>query len=210
MPGQAVSDAVINVQQVCSHGIRLLYGAQIDHPVYNRLHPQPPGKEPVPTLYRLIQAASPPPSRSGKPWEHGLFVNEQPLDPNNDNWQQGVTPRPGIPSLGQPKPFTIILDEWLTLPHRRGEMPLTDGDPLGFLSVPYLQPRSDSVVVNYRNPNPDGYTLHWHRPLATRSWVAISFDRFWPPERDSADYIAQIKECTGKNCIEPHGAQQTV
>ena len=29
-------------------------------------------------------------------------------------------------------------------------------------------------------------------------WIAISFDGFWPPERDSADLIARLGECDAR------------
>jgi hypothetical protein len=202
--GQPVSDAVLDVKRVCRDGIRFRYGAQLDLPAYSRLRPVLGDKQSLPTLYRLIQAASPPPNRPNKPldnrlWEDGLVVNnKEPFNPNGNNWTPGqVSAQPGIPSLGPPKPYTIVLDKWLTLPVWRGQMPLREGPQLGFPSVGYLQLKGDKVGVNYCGK----YTCDWDRQLKVGDWVAISFDRFWPQERDSVDYIVQVRECTDKTCI---------
>jgi hypothetical protein len=207
MSTQPVSDAVLDVRQVCRHGIHFRYGAQLDLPAYNRLRPVVGDEQSWPNLYRLIQAASPPPNRPDKPWrdrpwEDGLLVdNKEPFDPNGDNWTpEQVSARPGIPSLGLPKPYTIVLNKWLTLPaapDRPFPMPLMEGPQIGFPSVRYLQLEGDEVGVNYLGD----YTCDWDRPLVAGNWVAISFDRFWPQERDSVDYIVQIVECTAETCI---------
>jgi hypothetical protein len=207
MSGQAVSDAVLDVKRVCRHGVRFRYGAQLDLPAYSRLRPVLGGKKSLPTLYRLIQAASPPPNRPDKPldnrpWEYGFLVNnKEPFDPNGGNWTpEQVSAQAGIPSLGQPEPETIVLNKWFTLPavpDRPFPMPLRKGPQLGFASVRYLQLEGDKVGVNYLGE----YTCDWDRPLVAGNWVAISFDRFWPQERDSVDYIVQIRECTDETCI---------
>ena len=41
--------------------------------------------------------------------------------------------------------------------------------------------------------------IAWLSDLPVNTWVAMSFDRFWPPERESVEYIAQIG-----NCDPPH------
>jgi hypothetical protein len=44
------------------------------------------------------------------------------------------------------------------------------------------------------------YELAWSRPLPADSrWVAFSFDRFWPPERESVEYIGWVEE----DCAHP-------
>jgi hypothetical protein len=34
-----------------------------------------------------------------------------------------------------------------------------------------------------------------------KNWIAISFDQFTPPDRSSADYLAQIQDCTVQTCV---------
>lgn len=204
MPGQGVSDAALEVQRVCRHGIGFHLGVQLDVPLYNVLRPRHPAEgKPPPRLYRLIQAASPPPTRGGNHWKNGLRVDGEPLDPDKSDWRtKGVTAESGIPSLDQPAPRAIVLNEWVTLPFTDEQtMPVTGGDQTGFLSVKYFQPPDPHVGVNYYGSFLDQRARHWDRLLDPGDWVAISIDRFWPPERDSADYIAQVSACSKASCI---------
>jgi hypothetical protein len=217
------SDAVIDVRQVCCHMIQLRLGIHLRAPA------EPP--DALPARYVRIQAASPPPTRAGGPWEDGILVDDgmetRPLLPTDadDPWKRrGVDWVTGIASLDQPKPSTIVLDRWLVLPARRAQLAvlperaearaapapasftaLNEVDPRGFLSVPYPLPRVDGRPVPEISVDYSGeYTLPWTRQLMPDGWVAISLDRFCPPERDSADYIAQVEDCTRLPLRSPH------
>jgi hypothetical protein len=122
----------------------------------------------------------------------------------------------GIASLGVPAENTIVLDKQLTIPFvhtlaapageaqaARPEMFMALGPPLpqdrlGFLSVPYPQASPGQVEVNYKAT----LTCRWKTgpELEVGDWIAVSFDQFTPPERSSADYIAQIRACTEDPC----------
>jgi hypothetical protein len=110
----------------------------------------------------------------------------------------GISWVEGIPSLDKPPPETVILDQALAVQFEWSrEMKFNDEpDPLGFLSIPYPQPydydpKLTSVGVNYYGE----YTLPWSKPLSPGAWVAISFERFENPERQSADFITQVQDC---------------
>jgi hypothetical protein len=197
----AGSDAVFDFLQVCRNGIRLKFGLRVP------TLPQGDSQKPLHAIYRRIQAASPPSTRDGHPWEFGIRVYDgtkdgQPLRvaDGDDSWKRrGVFHLEGIPSLGQPTPNTIVLDRWLAVPAARAQ-PTTfaftnEVDQRGFLSVSYPQPPiGDDGVTPVSVAYFEQYTLDWTRELSPGAWVAISFDRFWPPERDSADYIAQVED----------------
>jgi hypothetical protein len=73
-------------------------------------------------------------------------------------------------------------------------------DQRGFLSGSYPQPpveagRVTRVPVDFYGE----YELRWSGTLPAGTWVAISFDRFWPPERSSAEYITQVEDCDHPN-----------
>lgn len=163
------------------------------------LPPVPAGRS-RPTLDR-------PCTRDGGPWELGIRVKDgtedgQPLRvaDGDDSWKRrGVFHLEGIASLDQPTPNTIVLDRWMAVPAVQAH-PTTftftnQVDQRGFLSVSYPQPHiGDDGVTPVGVAYFEQYTLHWARHLPPGAWVAISFDRFWPPERDSADYIAQVED----------------
>jgi hypothetical protein len=202
------SDAAIEVIKVGRDGIRFRFGAELhipEHPSWKP--PRPPG-EALPAQYDRfwITAASPPPTRGDKPWEWGLRVADPavnpppPFDPTvNGEWQRhGITWVEGIPLLDKPPLDSIVLDQALHVPFEWGREMTFDKKPdqLGFLSVPYKQPYEynptyTAVGVNYYGE----YTLPWRTPLSPGTWVAISFDRFEPPERVSADFITQVRDC---------------
>ncbi len=198
----AGGDAVFDFPQVCRNGIALKFG------VRDPTHPQGAPEMRLRALYRRIQAASPPPTRDGRPWELGIRVKDgtedgQPLRVagGDDSWKRrGVFHLEGIPSLDQPTPNTIVLDRWLAVPAVQAH-PTTlaftnEVDQRGFLSVSYPQPPiQDEGVTRVGVAYYNQHTFHWARQLPPGAWVAISFDRFWPPERDSADYIAQVEDC---------------
>ena len=201
----AVSDAVFDFLRVCSHGAWLKFGVRVPASAQdaspNRSH----------ALYVRIQVASPPPSRVDKlPWEFGIRVNDgteegQPLQvaAGDDRWKRvGVFQVKGVPSLDQPAPDDVVLDRWLTVPGHPTTLEFNGNvDHLGFISASYPQPELDErgvaqVPVGYYGE----YHIQWPDPLPPSSWLAISFDRFWPPERESVEYIAQVQE----ECEPPH------
>jgi hypothetical protein len=194
----AGSDAVFDFRRVCPHDVWFTFGVRTPGPPQDA----PPNR--LRAMYMRIQVASPPPARVDKlPWEFGIRVNDgtedgRPLQvASDDSWKHaGVFHVTGIPSLDQPPPGDIVADEWLTVPAAKATMEFTDEvDPRGFLSASYPQPELDGGVAQVPL---DFYVEHhtrWPDPLPPQSWLAISFDRFWPPERESVEYIAQVGEC---------------
>jgi hypothetical protein len=196
----AGSDAVFDFLRVCSHGFRFKFGVRTP----TESQDAPPNR--LRALYVRIQAASPPPSRVDKlPWEFGIRVCDgteggQPLQvtAGDDSWKRdGVFQIKGIPSLEQPAPGDIVLDRWLTVPNNPTILEFNGQvDHLGFLSASYPQPEPDDsgvarVTVDYYRED----DIPWLSDLPVDNWVAISVDRFWPPERESVEYIAQIGSC---------------
>jgi hypothetical protein len=115
----------------------------------------------------------------------------------DDSWANTACSGQGNSSLDQPAPGDIVLDRWLTVPGHRTTLEFNGNvDHLGFLSASYPQPKLNErgvaqVPVDYYRQD----DIPWLRDLPVNSWVAISFDRFWPPERESVEYIAQIGNC---------------
>jgi hypothetical protein len=212
----AGSDAVFDFLQVCRDGIQLELGVRAP------IHSQDAPEKRLRAIYRRVQAASPPPARDGRPWELGIRVKDgtedgQPLRvaDGDDSWKrEGVFHLEGIPSLDQPTPNTIVLDRWMAVPAVQAH-PTTfaftnEVDQRGFLSVSYPQPQiGDDGVTPVGVAYFEQYTLYWARQLPPGAWVAISFDRFWPPERDSADYIAQVEDGMLPSASGPDRAAQT-
>lgn len=200
---QAGSDAVFDFLRVCPHDILFVFAVRPPP------SPQDARPERLRALYTRIQVASPPPQRVGAfPWEFGIRVKDKreeegrPFDSAaaDDSWKQkGVFQVKGIPSLDQPDPGDILVDKWLTV--RAAKDPTTvefnkDPDQRGFLSAWYPQPELDEsgtaqVAVDYYGK----FRIQWPKERPLNSWLAISFDRFWPPERESVEYIAQVGEC---------------
>jgi hypothetical protein len=210
------SDAIIDVLRTGCDGIRFRFAAQLHLPSFGRTGPP---KRAHTTLYRVwIQAASPPPDRTSTagatPWEQGIRVQDgsqaglpftaPTLGPGQDNrWKQlGVFLDKNIAALGTPDSTTIVLDQGLTLSFEWGrEIAFRDEvDPLGFLSVPYPQPPMTGTVTNVGVNYYGEYTLAWRRRLQPGAWVALSFDRFRPPQRKSADFITQVED---RNLVAP-------
>ena len=204
------SDAIIDVLRIGCDGIRFRFAAQLHLPSFGRDRPP---EQALTTLYGVwIQAASPPPDRTSDagaiPWEQGIWVGDgsqaglpftaPTLGPGQDNrWKQlGVSLDEDIAALGTPDPATIVLDQGLTVPFEWGrEIAFRDEvDPLGFLSVRYPQPTMTGPVTNVGVNYYGEYTLAWRRRLQPGDWVALSFDRFGPPERKSADFITQVED----------------
>jgi hypothetical protein len=205
-----ISDAAIEVLKVGRDGIRFRFGAELRLPGEKYEPPRPPS-DALPVKRFWVTAASPPPTRDGLPWESGLLLNDptaqgaptafQPTGRSQggtEKWQlYGVNWDEGILPLDEPPPGTIVLNQALLVPFEwEREMVVNrNPDPLGFLSIAYEQPdekaESTSVGVNYYGE----YTLPWSKRLNPGDWVAISFDRFTPPERKSADFITQVQPC---------------
>lgn len=200
------SDAAVEIVQVGRDGIEFHFGAELHLP---HIAGRPPAEAPAAGSHEFrITAVSPPPTRDGQTWESGLLLPDPnapeewiPFNPDATapvRWQDvGVGWVHGIPALDPPAPETIILRQDLSAPFEWGrEMTfLKTPDPRGFLSVSYDQPFDydpdlTSVGVNYYGE----YTLPWRRPLEPGDWIAFGFDDFTPPERQSADFIAQIED----------------
>jgi hypothetical protein len=196
---QAGSNAIFDFLQICRHGVKLVFG------VIPPTNPQASGGSRPSAIYRRLQAASPPPRRTdGSEWTSGMLNDAQALEPSSPSadWKNpGVRFAEDIASLGQPPPDTIKLDQWLTVPVDPVKQRFTNApDPLGFISAPYPQPVLGAggvtdVQVDYHIATK---LLPWSNPPKPGSWVAFSFDRFWPPERESVEFIGRVqKRC---NC----------
>jgi hypothetical protein len=194
MSSIAVSDAAFELAGACMHSIRFVFAAQIAYPYAGAslVEDNPPE-----SLFRRVQAASPPPSRAGKPWQTGLTLNGAPFDPANArDHLNNVKLVTGIDNLDAPNSDTIILDHWFEIPRavRRVEWSWDEPRPY-LLSCPYWQPISGpgdtaSQDVDYSAV----LRLNWLKPPAS-TWVAVSFDAFWPAERDSADVLIPLSTC---------------
>ncbi|WP_436532446.1 hypothetical protein [Actinoplanes sp. HUAS TT8] len=101
-----------------------------------------------------------------------------------------------VDSLGTPDPETVVLD-WMFDVSREQQAMMIPGEDKGrfLLSVPYWQPSSDSGTPVSKTVEYFGtHRVEWaQRPQS--EWVAVSFDGFWPAERDSADLIIPLSEC---------------
>jgi hypothetical protein len=169
--------------------------------------PSPPDSL-LPARYFRIQVASPPPNRvDGSRWFEGLRVydddgGDREFNPNAPWKPSCVFPLEGISPFGQPPPKTIVFDQWVGVPAVPPTEALTTAFTLivpdkpdvpsnHFLSIPYPRPTIDGVGltvtgVNYQTEGVLDFTHDVGR------WIAVSFDRFWPPERASADYIVAV------------------
>jgi hypothetical protein len=195
---QAGGDAIFDFLQICRHGVKLVFG------VIPPTNPKASAGSRLPAIYRRIQAASPPPRRAdGSEWTHGMLNDGQALPPSPPpgGWEKPAERfAEDIASLGQPPPDTIKLDRWLTVPADPVERMVTDAPaPLGFLSARYPQPvfGADGVAYVEVDYNIATELLRWStNPPEPQpgSWVAFSFDRFQPPERESVEFIGQVQE----------------
>jgi hypothetical protein len=230
MPGQPTSDAAFDLHRVCQHGIQFTYGIDLYLPGSGRKPPdsEPPPRFQQITVARPPPArASGGGAWCDGIYigpTHDDLTLRKALETGRDWKGQDLFYLPdlfslyweGIASLGVPADDTIILDKQLTIPFvhtlappageaqaARPEMFMAIGPPpqqarLGFLSVPYPQPDPGQVEVNYKAT----LTCRWKTgpELKVGNWIAVSFDQFTPPERSSADYIAQIRACTEDPC----------
>lgn len=192
--GQPISDAAVELLGVCRHALRFAFGAPLDYPyAAARLAKD----NPPPALFRRVQAASPPPTRDGVPWEAGLVTSSGPFDPQKPPAQlRDVRAQEGAVALDVPDPETIVLDWWFSVPRARETMtfPGSDRDRC-FLSVRYWSPpRPYADTATKQVEYFATHRLPWAKPPRD-SWIAVSFDAFWPAERDSADLIAPLGGC---------------
>lgn len=207
------SDAVMDPVRACRHSLQFRLGVQFRLP-----DRAPPSLESLlPARYLRIQVASPPPRRiDGSRWQDGLRVhddteNGREFDASDPTWKQsGVFPLEGIAPLDQPPPETLVLDQWLAVRAVPPTAALTNtftlmasslpsvGTTNHFLSVPYPAP-----VVDGKQLEVAGVTYYCQEVLpltrGAKDWIAVSFDRFWPPERASADYIIAVEACPEPN-----------
>lgn len=194
------SDAAFDLTGACIHSLRFAFGGPIGYPYAPPLPNE--GAGPPEALFRRIQVASPPPTRAGEPWQTGMTLAKQPFDPETGAGKLAdVTCEEGIPSLDMPEPGTVVLDEWFRVGREEGQVDFPGNDQGRYtLSIKYWSPipdgrTSERKTVAYYN---DDLTMKWARDVSVGDWVAISFDAFFPPERDSADLILQIPECDGR------------
>ena len=188
------SDAAFELHGACKHSLRFSFAAPVDYPYA-------PAKlaedNPAPALFRRIQVASPPPTRKGEPWQTGLTLDGQPFDTADAVHRLADVRHPeGAVNLDQPSPETIVLDWMLEIPRRKHTV-IAPGEDEGklLLSIPYWNPAeasggSISKAVDY-------YATHrveWTKQPED-DWVAVSFDSFFPKERDSADILIPLGEC---------------
>ncbi|GAA2875632.1 hypothetical protein Acy02nite_76430 [Actinoplanes cyaneus] len=194
MTGVGVSDAFFELEGACVHSIRFIFAAQVDYPyAAARLADDNPPE----SLFRRVQAASAPPARSGKPWQTGLTLNGAAFDPSAplDHYND-VNFVTGIDNLDAPSPETIVLDHWFEIPRAPRTVAWSWDEPRRYLlSFPYWQPISGPGDTASQNVDYSAVLrLNWTKPPAS-SWVAVSFDAFWPSERDSAEVLIPLHAC---------------
>ena len=175
----------------------------------------------LPARYIRIQAASPPPERvDGTRWDDGLVVTGGGrFDRDAPPTDLRVDPLDGVAPLGQPAPETIVLDRWLTVPAvpptraltRTFEIGTADPSirPLTFLSVPYPDASIDGkrlavAGVDYYYEG----TIKFDHP-AKDEWIAFSLERFFPPERASAEFIVRVQPEPDSETVGKLGTAQT-
>jgi len=194
------SDAAFELVGACVHSLRFVFGGPIGYPYAS---PLPGDRDGAPeALFRRIQVVSPPPTRAGEPWQTGMKLAQQPFDPDTGAGKLAdVTCEEGIPSLDAADPGTVVLDEWFRVGRREAQVDFPGEDQGRYvLSIRYWSPipegqaRTRKTVAYYN----DDLTMEWSRDVSVGDWIAISFDAFFPPERDSADLILQITDCDGR------------
>jgi hypothetical protein len=189
---EAVSDAAVEILGVCRHSLRFAFGAPIGYPYAAATIPR---DNPPPALFRRVQVAWPPPRRAGQPWQTGLMTKNGPFDPDSPpKHPRDVRAQAGAIALDPPKSDSIVLDWWFSVPRNRQTMTFRGGNrDFTVLSIPYW-PGPETAHVDYFAT----HRLKFTKELSDKKrgdWIAISFDAFWPPERDSADVIARLGKC---------------
>ncbi|BCY10884.1 hypothetical protein L3i22_059720 [Actinoplanes sp. L3-i22] len=198
MTGIGVSEAAFELAGACVHALRFAVGAPLDRP-YAKVEVST--THPAPALYRRLQVVSPPPTRDGEPWQTGLTLNDKPFQPSElPRRLADVQITEGTPSLDLPDPERIVLDRWISIPRQQATMEFSStGDDRYVLAVQYwnpVPPGEESVTKELQYYG--SYRFDFDRPPAS-DWIAVSFDGFWPPERDSADLLIPLGDCD-ENC----------
>lgn len=194
MTGIAASEAAFELIGACSHALRFVLGAPLDRP-YAKVELST--SHPAPALYRRVQVAAPPPTRDGAPWQTGLVLDDKPFEPSELPLRLAeVQITEGTPSLDLPDPQRIVLDRWISVPRQRGVMEFSRvGSGTEVLSVEYWNPVSEGEETVSKELDYYGeHRLEFDRP-PVGDWIAVSFDGFWPPERDSADVLIPLGDC---------------
>jgi hypothetical protein len=191
---QPLSDAAVELLGACRHSLRFAFGTPIGYPYAVA---RPARTNPPPALFRRVQVAAPPPRRDGSRWETGLRVGQEPFHSYrlSEPWPD-VHAQEGAIALGTPDPDSVVLDWWFSVPRVRETMAFPGKDRVFcFLSVPYWNPvQAPGTTVTAQVDYFAIRRLNFTRE-PRGDWIAISFDAFWPPERDSADLIARLGEC---------------
>ncbi|GID29269.1 hypothetical protein C8E87_1042 [Paractinoplanes brasiliensis] len=148
-------------------------------------------EKPPPALFRRMQAASPPPARNGAPWQTGLTLDGEPFYPVGALDRLADVEHPaGATNLDQPAPDTFVLDWTFDIPGDQHTISIPgDGEGQRLLSIPYWGPATEKTVDYYVT-----HRVEWAEQPAD-AWVAVSFDGFYPKERDSADILIPLGAC---------------
>ncbi|MFC7534232.1 hypothetical protein [Actinoplanes sp. GCM10030250] len=175
--------------------MRFSFAAPVDYPYAPA---QVAVDDPPPALFRRVQAVSPPPTRKGAPWQSGMTLDGKPFDPAGplDRLAE-VQNTEGAGNLDTPAPDTVVLDWMFDVPRdeqHEVSIPGHDGDRY-LLSVPYWNPAT--VAGRAVTKTVDYFATHrvdWSRTPES-DWVAVSFDDFFPKDRDSADVLVPLGGC---------------
>jgi hypothetical protein len=188
----AGSDAGFSLHGACVHSLRFSFAAPLDYP-YSPAEMAPDS----PALFRRLQAASPPPARKGNPWQTGMTLDGEPFDPAASRDRLADVKHPeGADNLDTPDPDTVILDWMFDIPRERHTVTMPgDDDGKFLLSIPYWNPAEETghdvtQTVEYHAT----HRIEWGK-APTDDWIAVSFDNFWPKERDSADLLIPLGDC---------------
>ncbi|BBH69203.1 hypothetical protein ACTI_58880 [Actinoplanes sp. OR16] len=189
---QPVSDAVFELHGACVHSLRFSFAAPVDYPYAPA---EVAADDPPPALFRRIQAVSPPPTRGGAPWQTGMTLDGRQFDPRGPlDRLADVTTDEGSAGLDVPDPETAILDWMFDVPRDPHTMAIPGADEGRYLlSVPYWNPRTDQTADYFAT-----HRIDWATPPQD-DWVAVSFDGFYPKDRDSADILIPLGACD-ENC----------
>ena len=201
---QPLSDAAFELLGACVHSLRFALGAPLDYPYAPARLAE---DNPPPAMFRRLQAASPPPGRDGAAWHTGMTLDGKPFQPGawSDRLAE-VRHDEGVASLDVAEPETVLVDQWITVPRQRRTMAFPGADQGRYLvSIGYWSPVPASGEQVEKEVRYYGeYRVDWTRPPAA-DWVAVSFDAFWPPERDSADLLIPLGDCDAE-CPRPQAA----
>ncbi|WP_249998129.1 hypothetical protein [Actinoplanes sp. M2I2] len=192
-----LSDAAFELSGACVHSLRFAFGAPLGYPSGLRLAESRESLPPA--LFRRIQAVSPPPTRAGEPWHQGMTLAGQPFQPQGavDKLAEVICDE-GIPSLDAAAPGAVVLDEWFRVGQQQKDIDFPGRDHGRYLlSISYWSPVPEGQAATRKTVAyyDDTYEMTWTRPVKVGDWVAVSFDAFFPPERDSAEVIVPISEC---------------